>query len=85
MTRLPCGRTRRGHGPLPKIEYSRLFGEIGWAGVNRRVISAKKGQALQLSPKKSRLVGRSNARGGPGACPVIASARKARSNPGMRV
>jgi predicted CoA-binding protein len=69
----------------PKIEYGRLFGEIGWAGVNRRVISAKKGQALQLSPKKSRLVGRSNARGGPGACPVIASARKARSNPGMRV
>lgn len=35
----------------PKIEYGRLFGEIGWAGVNRRVISAKKGQAMQLSPK----------------------------------
>ena len=33
----------------PKIEYGRLFGEIGWAGVNRRVISAKKGQAIQLS------------------------------------
>jgi predicted CoA-binding protein len=33
----------------PKIEYGRLFGEIGWAGVNRRVISSKKGQALQLS------------------------------------
>jgi predicted CoA-binding protein len=33
----------------PKIEHGRLFGEIGWAGVNRRVISAKKGQALQLS------------------------------------
>jgi predicted CoA-binding protein len=33
----------------PKIEYGRLFGEIGWAGVNRRVISAKKGQAMQLS------------------------------------
>ena len=33
----------------PKIEYGRLFGEIGWAGVNRRVISAKKGQAVQLS------------------------------------
>ena len=29
----------------PKIEYGRLFGEIGWAGVNRRVISSKKGQA----------------------------------------
>jgi predicted CoA-binding protein len=37
----------------PKIEYGRLFGEIGWAGVNRRVISAKKGQALQLSPRTS--------------------------------
>jgi predicted CoA-binding protein len=35
----------------PKIEYGRLFGEIGWAGVNRRVISAKKGQAMQLSRK----------------------------------
>ncbi len=33
----------------PKIEYGRLFGEIGWAGVNRRVISAKKGRAMQLS------------------------------------
>jgi predicted CoA-binding protein len=32
----------------PKIEYGRLFGEIGWAGVNRRVISSKKGQATQL-------------------------------------
>ena len=32
----------------PKIEYGRLFGEIGWAGVNRRVISSKKGQAMQL-------------------------------------
>jgi predicted CoA-binding protein len=36
----------------PKIEYGRLFGEIGWAGVNRRVISAKKGQAVQLSRSK---------------------------------
>ena len=33
----------------PKIEYGRLFGEIGWAGVNRRVISSKKGRAMQLS------------------------------------
>jgi predicted CoA-binding protein len=33
----------------PKIEYGRLFGEIGWAGVNRRVISSKKGQAMQLT------------------------------------
>ena len=37
----------------PKIEYGRLFGEIGWAGVNRRVISSKKGQALQLSRSKA--------------------------------
>ena len=36
----------------PKIEYGRLFGEIGWAGVNRRVISSKKGQAFQLSRSK---------------------------------
>jgi predicted CoA-binding protein len=33
----------------PKIEYGRLFGEIGWAGVNRRVISSKKSRAVQLS------------------------------------
>jgi uncharacterized protein len=37
----------------PKIEHGRLFGEIGWAGVNRRVISAKKGQAVQLSRARS--------------------------------
>ena len=42
----------------PKIEYGRLFGEIVWAGVNRRVISAKKGQAMQLSRKKGGLPGR---------------------------
>jgi predicted CoA-binding protein len=42
----------------PKIEYGRLFGEIGWAGVNRRVISAKKGQALQLSRNKGGLARR---------------------------
>ena len=33
----------------PKIEYGRLFGEIGWLGVNRRVISSKKSTARQLS------------------------------------
>jgi predicted CoA-binding protein len=33
----------------PKIEYGRLFGEIGWLGVNRRVISAKRATARQLS------------------------------------
>jgi uncharacterized protein len=42
----------------PKIEYGRLFGEIGWAGVNRRVISAKKGQAVQLSHRKGGLTRR---------------------------
>jgi predicted CoA-binding protein len=36
----------------PKIEYGRLFGEIGWAGVNRRTISSKKGQAVQLSKQR---------------------------------
>jgi len=47
----------------PKIEYGRLFGEIGWAGVNRRVISAKKGQAMQLSHKKGGLTRRPGPRG----------------------
>ena len=32
----------------PKIEYGRLFGEIGWLGVNRGIVSARRGQALQL-------------------------------------
>ncbi len=39
----------------PKIEYGRLFGEIGWIGVNRRTISARKGQALQLKRPKGGL------------------------------
>jgi predicted CoA-binding protein len=47
----------------PKIEYGRLFGEIGWAGVNRRVISARKGQAVQLSHKKGGLSRRPAPRG----------------------
>jgi hypothetical protein len=47
----------------PKIEYGRLFGEIGWAGVNRRVISSKKGQAMQLSGKKGGLARRSPSSG----------------------
>ena len=38
----------------PKIEYGRLFGEIGWLGVNRRVISAKKSTARQLSGGRAR-------------------------------
>ena len=39
----------------PKIEYGRLFGEIGWIGVNRRTISARKGQAVQLKRPKGGL------------------------------
>jgi len=39
----------------PKIEYGRLFGEIGWLGVNRGTLSAKKGQAIQLKHKKGGL------------------------------
>ncbi len=42
----------------PKIEYGRLFGEIGWIGVNRRTISAKKGLALQLKRPKGGLTRR---------------------------
>lgn len=40
----------------PKIEYGRLFGELGWLGVNRGTISAKKGQAVQLKKKKGGLL-----------------------------
>jgi predicted CoA-binding protein len=40
----------------PKIEYGRLFGEIGWLGVNRGVVSSKRGQALQLRTRKGGLV-----------------------------
>jgi len=36
----------------PKIEYGRLFGEIGWLGVNRGIVSAKRGQAVQLRRRK---------------------------------
>ena len=39
----------------PKIEYGRLFGEIGWIGVNRRTISAKRGRAVQLRRPKGGL------------------------------
>jgi predicted CoA-binding protein len=42
----------------PKIEYGRLFGEIGWMGVNRRTISSKRGEAVQLARKKGQLVWR---------------------------
>lgn len=40
----------------PKIEHGRLFGEIGWLGVNTRVISGRKGEALQLKKKKGQLI-----------------------------
>lgn len=40
----------------PKIEYGRLFGEIGWLGVNRGVLSGKRGQARQLKTTKGRLL-----------------------------
>jgi len=40
----------------PKIEYGRLFGEIGWLGVNRGIVSSKRGAALQLKKKKGGLV-----------------------------
>ncbi len=39
----------------PKIEYGRLFGEIGWIGVNRRTISARRGRAVQLKHPKGGL------------------------------
>ena len=40
----------------PKIEYGRLFGEIGWLGVNRGIVSAKRGQATQLKTQEGRPV-----------------------------
>jgi predicted CoA-binding protein len=40
----------------PKIEYGRLFGEIGWLGVNRGILSSKRGEATQLKRKKGGLV-----------------------------
>ncbi len=39
----------------PKIEHGRLFGEIGWLGVNRGMLSAKRGVARQLQSTKGRL------------------------------
>ncbi|GBD43829.1 hypothetical protein HRbin40_01312 [bacterium HR40] len=42
----------------PKIEYGRLFGEIGWLGVNRGIVSAKRGQAMQLRSRKGALAPR---------------------------
>jgi predicted CoA-binding protein len=40
----------------PKIEHGRLFGEIGWLGVNRGVLSSRRGEAMQLKTKKGRLL-----------------------------
>ncbi len=39
----------------PKIEYGRLFGEIGWLGVNRGVLTSKRGEARQLRGRKGGL------------------------------
>ena len=39
----------------PKIEYGRLFGEIGWLGVNRGVVSSRRGKARQLSTARGKL------------------------------
>lgn len=36
----------------PKIEHGRLFGEIGWLGVNRRTLSSKRGGAVQLTKRQ---------------------------------
>ena len=41
----------------PKIEYGRLSGEIGWAGVNSRTISSTRGK-LAANGVQSRLLGR---------------------------
>ena len=40
----------------PTIAHGRLFGEIGWLGVNRRTISGRKGEAMQLKTKKGQLL-----------------------------
>ena len=40
----------------PKIEHARLMGDIGWMGVDRRIISARRGKALQLTRRKGGLV-----------------------------
>ena len=39
----------------PKIEYGRLSGEIGWAGVNSRIISAKRTQRLEGGVQRLKL------------------------------
>ena len=40
----------------PKIEYGRLSGEIGWQGINSRIISSKK-QVMSAKGFQKRLIG----------------------------
>jgi len=40
----------------PKIEYGRLYGEIGWLGVDTRVLTAKRGHRIQSKTRKGRIV-----------------------------
>ncbi len=39
----------------PKIEYGRISGEIGWVGVNTRMVSSKRHQHLQGGVQRLRL------------------------------
>lgn len=39
----------------PKIEYGRMSGEIGWAGVNTRTISSKRTQRMEGGVQRLRL------------------------------
>ena len=41
----------------PKIEYGRLSGEIGWTGVNSRILSAKKPQMARGGVQKRTIEG----------------------------
>lgn len=47
--RAEAAGARVGMDRCAKIEYGRRFGEIGWRGVHRRVISAETSTARQLS------------------------------------
>ena len=69
----------------PKIEYGRLFGEIGWLGVNRGIVSAKRGQAVQLKKKKGGLVVIAViSGGGPGNSPRASAGTVSTSPPSQR-
>jgi hypothetical protein len=39
----------------PKIEYGRMSGEIGWAGVNTRMLSSKRAQRIQGGVQRLKL------------------------------